>query len=128
MSQAAYSPRAYRQGAVLSAPPERLVVMLYDGARRFLHQAAAAMRERQIEASHVRLRQAEDIIIHLRESLDLEQGEVAVRLQAIYVFCQRQLRQARFSRNPAQIEEVSALLGELREAWATIETRQERVA
>jgi flagellar secretion chaperone FliS len=123
VSQAAYSPRAYRQGAVLSASPERLVVMLYDGARRFLHQAAAAMREQQVEASHVKLRQAEEIIMHLRESLDLEQGEVAVRLQSIYLFCQRHLRQARISRNPAHIEQVSVLLGELREAWATIEDR-----
>ena len=31
----AASPQAYRESAVLTAPPERLVVMLYDGARRF---------------------------------------------------------------------------------------------
>jgi flagellar protein FliS len=122
-SHLAYSPRAYRENAVLSAPPERLIVMLYDGARRFLHQAAAAMREQQIEASHVKLRRAEDIVIHLRESLDLEQGEIALRLQSIYIFCQRHLREARIERNPAKVEEVSGLLGTLREAWAAIETR-----
>lgn len=119
----AYSPRAYRENAVLSAPPERLVVMLYDGARRYLHQAAAAMREQQIQLSHEKLRRAEDIIIHLREVLDLNQGDVAVRLQAIYIFCQRHLREARFERNPAKIEQVSALLGRLRESFAAIEAR-----
>lgn len=119
----AYSPRAYRETAILAAPPEQLVVMLYDGARRFLHQAAAAMREQQIEASHVKLCRAEDIIIHLRESLDLEQGQLATRLQAIYIFCQRHLREARFERNATKIEEVSALLGTLREAWAAVESR-----
>lgn len=119
----AYSPRAYQQNSVLSAPPERLVVMLYDGARRFLHQAAAAMREGQIEITHAKLCRAEDIIVHLRETLDLEQGEIAHRLQAIYVFCQQHLRQARFDRDPQKVEQVSALLGSLREAWAAIEAR-----
>lgn len=122
MSQT-YSPRAYREGAILSAPPERLVVMLYDGARRFLHQAAAAMREGQIEAAHVKLRRAEDIIAHLRDSLDLEQGDVAVRLQSIYLFCGRHLREARFDRDAAKVEQVSQLLAPLRDAWATIETQ-----
>ncbi len=128
--QAAYSPKAYRQGAVLSAPPQRLIVMLYDGARRALHQSAAAMREQQLEVSHVKLRQAEDIIAHLRESLDHEQGgEVSLRLESIYLFCQRHLRSARFNRDAAKVEQVSALLGELREAWAAIEHRvDERVA
>jgi flagellar protein FliS len=96
-------------------------VMLYDGARRFLNQAAIAMREQQTETAHYKLRRAEDILLHLRETLDMEQGQVAVRLQTIYLFCQRHLRQARIDRDPAKIEQVSGLLTGLREAWATIE-------
>jgi flagellar protein FliS len=121
MSNLASPPRAYRESAVLSASPERLVVMLYDGARRFLNQAAIAMREQQTETAHYKLRRAEDILLHLRETLDMEQGQVAVRLQTIYLFCQRHLRQARIDRDPAKIEQVSGLLTGLREAWATIE-------
>ena len=120
-TQLASSPRAYRQNAVLTAPPERLVVMLYDGARRFLHQGAVAMANQDVQLTHGKLRRAEDIIIHLRETLDMDQGEVAERLQAIYLFCQRHLLHARLERDPEKIEQVSALLGELREAWATIE-------
>lgn len=116
----ASSPNAYRESAVLTATPERLVVMLYDGARRFLHQAAVAMAAGQTELTHVKLRRAEAIIEHLRDTLDMEQGEVAQRLQAIYLFCARHLNQARLDRDPAKIEQVNALLGELREAWAAI--------
>lgn len=123
MSNVAYSPRAYRESAILSSPPEKHLVMLYDGARRFLHQSAAAMREGQIELAHNKLRRAEDIVTHLRDSLDLEQGELALRLQAIYYFCLRHMRQARFDRDPAKLEQVSRLLGRLREAWAAIEAR-----
>jgi flagellar protein FliS len=118
MSPTAYSRNAYRQSAVLTASPEQLVVMLYDGARRFLSQAAAAMREGDLQIAHLKLRRAEDIIAHLRDTLDMDQGEIAARLQAIYLFCGRHLNEARIKRDPERIEQVSKLLGELREAWS----------
>jgi len=114
------TPNAYRESAVLSAPPEMLVVMLYDGARRFLFQAGVAMRDGQIELSHRKLRRAEDIIHHLRDALDMDQGEISERLESIYLFCLRHLQQARFDRDASKLEQVSNLLGELREAWAAI--------
>jgi flagellar secretion chaperone FliS len=113
----ASSPNAYRESAILTASPEQLVVMLYDGARRFLYQAAVAMQNDNIQVSHVKLRRAEAIIQHLRDTLDMDQGEIAARLQSIYLFCNRHLNQARVGRDPKKIEEVSALLGELRAAW-----------
>lgn len=117
------SPNAYKESAVLSAPPELLVVMLYDGARRFLFQASVAMRDGQIELTNRKLRRAEDIIQHLRDVLDMDQGEIAANLEAIYVFCLRQLREARFQRDPAVLEHVSGLLVQLREAFATISSQ-----
>jgi flagellar secretion chaperone FliS len=112
--------KAYQESSVLTASPEQLVVMLYDGVNRFLLQAAAAMRAGQIEAAHNRLRRAEAIIDELHATLDLSQGQMAERLQGIYVFCRRLLNEARSKRNAARIEQVAELLGELREAWAQI--------
>jgi flagellar secretion chaperone FliS len=120
MSNLAASPEAYRQGAVLAASRGQLVVMLYDGARRFLRQAAVAMREGQIERGHNTLRRAELIIAHLDGTIDDEQGELSERLHSIYMFSLRHLSEARFERDPSKLEEVSALLGELREAWAQV--------
>ena len=117
------TPNAYRESAVLSAPPEMLVVMLFDGARRFLFQAGVAMRDGQIELTNRKLRRAEDIIQHLRDTLDMDQGEIAHNLESIYEFCLRQLRQSRFDRDPAVLEHVSSLLGRLRESWAAIAGR-----
>ncbi len=119
-SQLASSPSAYRQSAVMTASPEQLVVMLYDGARRFLGQATAAMRADEIETAHQKLRRAEAIIAHLRDTLDLDQGDVATRLQAIYLFCNRHLNDARVQRDPQKIEQVNSLLGELRSAWSSV--------
>jgi flagellar protein FliS len=117
----AAAPQAYRENAVLSASPSRLVVMLYDGARRYLRQAADAMGEGDVERAHNTLRQAEMIIAHLDGVLDDEQGgELAQRLHAIYQFCLAHLNRARMSQDSEQVGRVSEMLGELRESWAQI--------
>src|SRR4051812_20171584 len=120
MSNVAASPQAYRREAVLAASRGQRVVMLYEGARRFLRQAAAAMRAREIERSHNALRRAELIVAHLDGTLDLDQGEVAEHLHGLYVFCLRHLNEGRMALDPAKLDEVCSLLGELREAWAQL--------
>lgn len=118
MSNLAPSPQAYRQSAVLAATPGQLVVMLYDGAKRFLRQASMAMNEGQIERAHNTLRRAELIIASLDGTLDYSQGQLADRLHAIYQFCLAHLNSARIGQDAGRLEEVNELLGELREAWA----------
>ena len=122
MATYAANPTAsYQQQAILTAPPGRLLVMLYDGCLRFLFQSAYAMREGDRKQSLDRMRRAEAIIDELTVTLDHERGgEVAGRLQGIYAFCRRHLIEAQMEQDPAKIEEVSELLGELRDAWAEI--------
>lgn len=120
MTPYATAQQAYRDSAVLTAPPERLVVMLYDGMHRFLFQAAVAMRAGDLATANAKLRRAEAIIQELRSTLDMSAGEVATRLNSIYAFCQRHLLDARFQRDPERIEDVARMLGELREAWDQI--------
>jgi flagellar protein FliS len=114
------SPSAYRANSILTASPGQLVVMLYDGARRFLHQSATAMNEGNAIVAHNKLTRGEDIIRHLRNTLDMEQGEISARLQSIYTFSLSHLRQARVEQDPSKIYEIDELLGKLRESWAAI--------
>jgi len=113
---------AYRQQAILTAPPGRLVVMLYDGCLRFLFQSAHAMREGDRQTSLQRMRRAEAIIDELTVTLDHDRGGViASRLHGIYAFSRRQLLEAWREGDADKIDEVSGLLSELRDAWAEIE-------
>jgi flagellar protein FliS len=113
---------AYRQQAILTAPPGRLVVMLYDGCLRFLYQSAHALREGDRTTSQARMRRAEAIIDELTVTLDHERGGViSSRLQGIYIFCRRHLMEAWRDGDPDKIDQVSALLAELRDAWVEIE-------
>jgi flagellar protein FliS len=114
------SPQAYRQSAVLTATPEQLVVMLYDGAVRFLRQAELAMNEGAFLHSYEKLGRGEAIIDELIATLNMDTGEIAERLQAIYVFQKRTLIEARVQRNAEKIGQVVALLVSLREAWARL--------
>jgi flagellar protein FliS len=109
--------RAYTESSVLTASPERLVVMLYDGAIRFLNQSAAAMREGQRDRSREKMRRAEAIVDELNVSLDMSYGEIPQRLREIYMFCKRTLHTANVRAEPAGIEAVTRLLSELRESW-----------
>jgi flagellar secretion chaperone FliS len=113
-------PQAYKESAILTAPPERLVVMLYDGIRRFLLQASVAMREGKVEQSNDRLKRAEAIIDELNTTLDMSQGQVAERLRSLYNFSKRHLMQARIQRNPDMIEEAAKLLDTVGDAWRQI--------
>ena len=114
------APQAYKESAILTAPPERLVVMLYDGMRRFLFQATVAMREGNVELCNNRLQRAEAIIDELNGTLDMSAGEVAERLRALYHFSRRHLMQARLKRSPEMIEEVAGILDTLGDAWREI--------
>lgn len=120
MNPYASAQQAYTASSVLTAPPEQLVVMLYDGAIRFLNVAATAMRGGDFVAARDRLRKAEAIIDELNYSLDMSQGEVATRLRSIYIFSKSHLLQGSLQRNPEAVDTVVRLLAELREAWERI--------
>jgi flagellar protein FliS len=109
--------QAYAEASVMTATPEQLIVMLYDGAIRFLRQATVAVAAGDRENARARMRRAEAIIDELNLSLDMNQGEVAARLRSIYLFCKRHLWEAQLRQDTAPIEDVTKLLSELREAW-----------
>ncbi len=117
MTGYAAAAQAYTQNSVLSAPPERLVVMLYDGAGRFLARAAAAVREGDTVGATEPLQRAQAILDELLATLDPAAGPLTERLESIYLFSKRTLTEAQLARDPEPIERVASLLGVLREAW-----------
>jgi len=75
----------YRQTAIETATPTRLVVMLYDGAIRFLSSALPEMHARRYDAQTRLIGRAQAIIAHLRDILDFAQGgAVAHDLETCY--------------------------------------------
>ena len=120
MSAYAPAPNAYRESAVLTATPEQLVVMLYDGANRFLTQSAIAMRDGRAGLAGEKLRRAEAIIDELLATLDMSVGEIAERLQALYLFFKEHLMSARLKQDAGKVDEVAQFMRVLRSSWAAV--------
>jgi flagellar secretion chaperone FliS len=107
---------------VQAADPHKLVLMLYEGALVALADAKRHMALRETAAKGRSLSKAIMIIESgLRASLDVKAGgELGERLAALYDYmCDRLLR-ANLHNRPEIVDEVSRLLGELREAWEQI--------
>ena len=116
----------YLETAVETASPARLIVMLYDGAIRFINEAAYAMQQRDYETQNTKLQRAQKILAELISSLDFDKGgEVAENLFRLYTYMYNQLVEANINDSRDRLEHVVHLLSELREAWDTIATESE---
>jgi flagellar protein FliS len=107
---------AYRSFHASTASAGQLVVMLYEGAVRFLEEAARAYRSGDAQTGGQFVTRAERILLELMASLDLRY-EVAGRLLALYRFMFERLADARRRRDPAELERVRGWLADLKEAW-----------
>lgn len=112
----------YRQNSVETATPTRMIVMLYDGAIRFLSQALPAMQIRKYDQQSLLIGKAQAIIAHLRDTLDHEAGgAVARHLSGLYTGLFHALTDANIHDKPERVVEVIEALRELREAWVEVD-------
>lgn len=111
------------EGAVDAADPHRLILMLFDGALAAVAIARIQMEARDIPAKGASISKAINLVTNgLQASLDMESGgELAERLAALYEYIGQRLLFANLKNNIAALDEVSELLGSLRDAWAEIE-------
>jgi flagellar secretion chaperone FliS len=113
---------AYRVAAVNTSSAENLVVMLYDGAIRFLGIAIKAFdREDPLDFNftvHENITRTQSIIRELNRSLDPEKaGELGDHLVNLYDYFDTRLQEANMQKNKEIIEEIRTRLTELRDAW-----------
>jgi flagellar protein FliS len=112
---------AYRRTEVQSRTALELVVLLYDGALRFLAMTREAMGRKDIAARRDATSRLLAIIAQLQSTLDVEQGgEVAVRLDALYAYATRRILDASLGNDPAPLDEVRRILETLRDGWQAI--------
>jgi len=107
----------YTADAVATASPARLLVMLYDRLVLDLVNGHAAAEGRDFERMSKELQHAQDIVLELRTSLDVDAWDGAAGLAALYTFIYGELVAANIKRDPARIHTCRGLVEPLRDAW-----------
>lgn len=111
----------YLKTKVLTATPEQLQMMLYNGAISFCEQAKAALIEKNWEQSYTLISRAQKIIIEMSCSLKHEVApELCGKLASLYNFAYRQLIEANIHHKVEAMDEALQVLRYQRETWALL--------
>ncbi len=112
---------AYQDAAVTTQSKGRLIILLYDGAIKFMKLAIREMEKNNYEAKGRYINRAQDIINELNAILDADTGgEIAANLRKLYCFMNSRLSQANIKRDPQIIRDVITLMEELNQSWKAI--------
>jgi flagellar secretion chaperone FliS len=111
----------YLRTKVLTATPEQLQLMLYDGAIRFGEQGRIALQERRFEDSYRLISKVQKIITELSITLKPEVApEICKKLSALYTFVYKKLIEANVDHTVASLDEALSILRYQRETWAML--------
>jgi len=109
------------QSSIVDASPHRLVQMLFEGALDRIAKAKGSVMRGEIADKCRYIGAAMAIVDNLAGSLNLEVGgEVANNLAALYDYIGRRLLQANIESSAPVLDEVSNLLGQVKEGWDAI--------
>ncbi len=112
---------AYQDNTVTTQSKGRLIVMLYDGAIKFMRLAIKEMEMDNHELKGRYINKAQDIINELNAVLDMDAGgEIATNLRKLYRFMSNRLSQANVKRDPQMIRDCIKLMEELNQSWKVI--------
>jgi len=114
----ATTPNPYLRDAVLTATPEQLQLMLYDGAIRFALQGRDALLKKDFETMYLRLTRAQNIVIEMLNGLNHDvNAELCQRMASIYNFIYRKLVDACVQRKAGDVDDAVRVLRVERETW-----------
>jgi len=124
-------PGEYLRNAVLTATPERLHLMLYDGAIRFTRQGIEGLQQKKWEEAFNGFSRAQKIVLEMLNSLNYDvDKDLCTRMAGLYNFIYRKLLEASVQRQAASANEALRILEFQRETWVMVidKIREERSA
>ena len=113
--------QTYLRTKVMTATPEQLQLMLYDGALRFGDQARVALQAKDFEKSYTMISKVQKILTEMTASLKHDvYPELCGRLAALYTFAYKKLIEANIDHKMESLDEAMQVLKYQRETWAML--------
>lgn len=106
----------YNNNKIMTASPQELTLMLYDGAIKFNNIAISAIEENDIQKAHNNIMKVQRIIEEFQMTLDFKY-EVANDFNNVYNYLMTRLREANMTKDKEILEEVSVHLHTMRDTW-----------
>jgi flagellar secretion chaperone FliS len=115
----------YKKTQITTANQGKLIVMLYDGAIKFLNIAIENMNPKTYDVANNNIIKAQDIITELLLSLNMKDGgEISQNLFNLYMYFKKALLDANIKKDAEMVRSVLKLLKELRDAWDKISANE----
>ena len=106
----------YKQNNVMTASPEYLTLLLYNGALKFINQGKVYINNKDIPNAHHAILRAQAIVQELNITLDMEY-EISHSLRSLYSHMLERLVDANIKKDNTILDEVAAMVTELRDTW-----------
>jgi flagellar protein FliS len=106
----------YKQQQVLTAPPDKLVLLLYNGCLKFMSEAAGAIEKIDVQKAHNACVKAQDIVSELMSTLKMDYP-VAKDLYRLYEYVNYQLVQANFKKDVQCLNSARKVITDIRDGW-----------
>jgi flagellar protein FliS len=123
------SSNAYREVAVQTSSPTKLVVMLYEGAIRFLRESISAIESKDLQLKRHSIDRAVAIVQHMQGTLDMERGgKIAADLNKLYSYIFSRIMDGSMKLETAPLQEAIKLLSTLLAGWEAIANQERNAA
>jgi flagellar protein FliS len=114
--------RRYMEEHVVGLGQKELLLLLYDGAIKFVVEARSAIEAKDFVRSYQSIVKARDIVTELLCILNFDEGkDVAANLRRLYIYVIGRLTEANFTHETTLLDNVVAILENLRSAWAELD-------
>ena len=107
---------AYKRQQILTATPEQLTLMLYNGCLKFIGEGIDAVSAKKYEAANTSLQKAQRIISEFRLTLNMDY-EISHQLFPLYNYVYDRLVEGNIKSDVSKLEEAKDIITELRDAW-----------
>ena len=118
---------AYKRQQIMTATPEALTLMLYNGCLKFIDEGIQSVKDEKWEDANTSLQKAQNIISEFRITLDMDY-DISKQLMPLYNYTYDRLVEGNMKSDVTMLEEARGIIKELRDAWAQAikKARQEK--